>query len=90
MKVRNVKIRFRDLDWRVLLLLVFMMIVTPVDDIVLFPIGQALDPLEILVNVFLSYVLGKKAMRRAVEREGEVVPGRVVEDAAGIPGEGRG
>lgn len=90
MKIRHVKIRFRDLDWRVLLLLVFMMIVTPVDDIVLFPIGQALDPLEILVNVFLSYVLGKKAMRRAMEREGEVVPGRVVDGGAGAPPKERG
>ena len=80
-KKPRAKISLRDLDWKILVVLLFMMFITPVDDFLLPIIGELLDPVEILANVLLAFGLGRRAMARAAEREGVVVEGKVVDSA---------
>lgn len=83
------KIRLGDLDWKIVIVLIVLCVVTFADDVT--GIGELLDPGEILVDVIVAYMLGKKAMGRAADREAEdeVVKGRVAYDptASTTPGE---
>ena len=71
------KIRLRDLDWKLTLLLAILLVVTWGDDITI--IGQIIDPIELVVDALVAYTVGKRAARKAMEREGATVPGKVVE-----------
>ncbi len=72
------KITLKDLDWKLVALLGLLLIITWGDDITV--IGELFDPVELVIDVIVAYMLGKKALEAAIHREeGEVVPGKVVE-----------
>ncbi len=65
----NVPIRWRDLDPKTLIALLFLSVVTVSDDLLLPVVGELLDPVEILADVLLAFALGTGAARRAAKRE---------------------
>lgn len=75
------KVKFRDLDWKLVILLIVLGAFTFLDDLFIPVIGELLDPVEITIDMIAAYLVGKRTLRKAMEREeGEVVPGRVVEN----------
>lgn len=72
------KITLKDLDWKLVVLLAILLTITWGDDIT--GIGELFDPVELVVDAIVAYMLGKSALERAITREtGTVVEGKVVE-----------
>lgn len=72
------KITLQDLDWKMVALLAVMLMVTWGDDIT--GIGELFDPVELVVDAIVAYMLGKRTLERAIERDpGVVVEGKVVD-----------
>ena len=72
------KITLQDLDWKMVLLLAVLLAITWGDDIT--GIGELFDPVELVIDSIVAYMLGKRALEAAIAREsGTVVEGKVVE-----------
>lgn len=80
MSRRFPKIRLRDLDWKMTILLSVLLLVTWGDDFLLPVIGEMIDPIELVIDALVAYTVGKRAARRAIEREGTTVEGKVAYD----------
>ena len=74
------KITLKDLDWKLVALLGVLLVITFGDDFVLPIIGELLDPAELVVDVIVAYLLGKRSLEAAIRRDaGEIIEGKVVE-----------
>lgn len=74
------KVTLSDFDWLLVGLLAVLVIVTFADDFLLPVVGELLDPVELVLDVIVAYVLGKRTLGRAIAREeGDVVSGKIVE-----------
>ena len=71
------KVKLRDVDWKWAVLLVFLLFVTTADDVT--GIGVLLDVIELPIDAVVAMILSRNSIRRAVEREGVTVEGKVVD-----------
>jgi len=74
------QVKLRDLDWKWMVLLVVLMIITLGDDFVLPVFGTLLDFFELPVDVIVAMILSRNTLHRAAKREA-MVTGRVVDEA---------
>lgn len=74
------KVKLRDIDWKWAVLLVVMLFVTTADDFT--GIGVLLDVFELPLDAVVAMILSRNSIRRAVEREGITVQGKVVDGGA--------
>ena len=81
------QVKLRDLDWKWMVLLVGLMIITLGDDFVLPVFGTLLDFFELPVDVIVAMILSRNTLHRAAKREAMTVTGRVVPEAPAQPAE---
>ena len=73
------KVKLRDVDWKWAVLLVVALFLTTADDFT--GIGVLLDVFELPVDAIIAMILSRNSIRRAVEREGVTVQGKVVDNS---------
>ena len=79
------QVKLRDLDWKWMVLLVVLMIITLGDDFVLPVFGTLLDFFELPVDVIVAMILSRNTLHRAAKREALTVTGHVVGEAPAPP-----